>query len=211
MNLPANPPEILEAGCGTGGNLAMLSKLGRVKAFEHDYDALKMAREKGKYHLQQGTLPDGELNYTEPFDLVVAFDVIEHVEKDTESLKRLRSLLKSDGKIVITVPAFPFLWSRHDETHHHFRRYTRANLACVLKEAGFEVEYLSYFNSLLFPIIAGVRLAKKFLGFHGSDDGLTPSGANAVLQKVFSTERHWIGKVSVPFGVSLIAVAHNPS
>ena len=211
MNLPANPPEILEAGCGTGGNLAMLSKLGRVKAFEHDYDALKMAREKGKYHLQQGTLPDGKLNYTEPFDLVVAFDVIEHVEKDTESLKRLRSLLKSDGKIVITVPAFPFLWSRHDETHHHFRRYTKANLACVLKEAGFEVEYLSYFNSLLFPIIAGVRLAKNFLGLHGSDDGLTPSGANAVLQKVFSTERHWIGKVSVPFGVSLIAVAHNPS
>ena len=190
----------------------MLSRLGTVKAFEHDLDALEMAREKGAYELQQGTLPNGSFDYSDPFDLVVAFDVIEHIREDRESLTRLRSLLKGGGKMVMTVPAFPFLWSRHDETHHHFRRYTRAHLEKTLKDAGFEVEYISYYNSILFPAVAAVRMFKNFLGIKdNSDDSITPFGLNGVLQKVFSTERHWIGKISVPFGVSLVAVARNPS
>lgn len=189
----------------------MLSRLGTVEAFEHDLDALEMARGKGDFPLQQGTLPHGELSYRDPFDIVVAFDVIEHVEEDLDSLKRLRSLLKQDGKIVMTVPAFPFLWSRHDETHHHFRRYTRRHLDSVLREAGYEVEYISYYNSLLFPAVALARFGKKLLGIKDrSDDSLTPPGMNGVLRRVFSSERHWVGKVSVPFGVSLVAVARNP-
>lgn len=190
----------------------MLSTFGKVTAFEHDADALQMAREKGPYLLTQGTLPKGLPDYDDPFDLVVALDVIEHIEQDLESLKSLRDLLKTDGKLVMTVPASPFLWSEHDDTHHHFRRYTRRNLRKTLHLAGFEVEYLSYYNSLLFPVVAGVRLVKNLIGIKdNSDDAITPFGFNRPLQKIFSAERHWIGRWSFPFGVSLVAVARNPA
>lgn len=189
----------------------MLSKLGTVTAFEHDLVALQMARGKGEFSLKQGTLPAGSFDYKHPFDLVVAFDVIEHVNEDLESLKRLRSLLKADGIMVLTVPAFPFLWSHHDEIHHHCRRYTRAQLDTIMRKAGFEVEYLSYYNSLLFPFVAGVRIIKNLLGIRDNyDDSITPPGLNSALHKIFSAERYWIGKFSIPFGISLLAVARNP-
>ncbi len=190
----------------------MLSEFGIVTAFEHDAGALEMARKKGTCKIEQGTLPQATPDYSDPFDLVVAFDVIEHVKEDVESLKKLRSTLKPNGKMVMTVPAFPFLWSKHDEIHHHFRRYTRPQLTQNLRDAGFEVEYISYFNSLLFPVVIAMRFAKNILGMEETpDDGMPPKGLNRILHSVFSSERHWIGKISVPFGVSLVAVAQNPA
>jgi len=212
LRLPTAKPTILEAGCGTGGNLEMLSQFGQLKAFEHDVEALDMACDKGKYDVLQGTLPRAMPDYQDPFDLVAAFDVIEHVEEDLESLKTLRSKLKPDGKMVMTVPAFPFLWSAHDETHHHFRRYTRPELIKKLQEAGFEIEYISYFNSLLFPVIVGARVIKNLLGIKDiPDDGMPTRSINKILSLIFSSERHWLGRFSAPFGVSLIAIARNPS
>ncbi len=212
--LTVNQPHsrILEAGCGTGGNLAMLSNFGDVTGFEHDVDALGMAQEKGTFPLSQGTLPGGAPSYDDPFDLVVAFDVVEHIEDDLGSLQALRTQLRKDGKIVITVPAFPFLWSKHDETHHHFRRYTRKSLTEALRESGYEIEYVSYFNSLLFPLIAGIRMIKKFFKMDSNADDAMPSPVvNKVLSMIFGSEKHWVGRVSIPFGVSLIAIASNPS
>lgn len=190
----------------------MLSKFGQLSAFEHDADALEMAREKGRFEILQGTLPGATPDYPRAFDLVAAFDVLEHVKEDVESLKRLRASIKPDGKLVMTVPAFPFLWSRHDETHHHFRRYTRPQLKQKLQEAGFELEYISYFNSLLFPLVVAARMVKKAFGLADTpDDGMPAQGLNRILRTIFSSERHWIGKISVPFGVSLVAVVRNPA
>lgn len=202
---------ILEAGCGTGGNLKMLESLGEVTAFEPDHEALVMAGSKGAFQIERGHLPGGIPDYGKPFDIVVALDVLEHVREDHESLAALREWLAAGGRMVVTVPAFPFLWSRHDETHHHFRRYTRKTLLEAFEAAGFEVEHMTYYNTFLFPLVAGLRLVRRVLNLPESADDRMPSPAvNTVLKTVFAAERKLVSRLSLPFGVSLLAVARNP-
>ena len=201
-------PRILEAGCGTGGNLAMLNALGTVEAFEHDEAALAVARGKAPdLRLQQGTLPHALPARSRPYDFIVAFDVIEHVERDRESLAALRTRLKPGGALVMTVPAWPMLWSRHDETHHHFRRYTPAHLRAELEAAGYAVEHLGCYNALLFPAVVAMRALKRWTGREDADDAMPSPLVNRILRHVFAFERHWVGRIPMPFGVSLIAVA----
>ena len=201
-------PRILEAGCGTGGNLAMLSGLGTVEAFEHDEAALAVARGKAPdLRLEQGTLPHALPAVQARHDFVVAFDVIEHVERDRDSLAALRTRLKPGGALVMTVPAWPSLWSRHDETHHHFRRYTPAHLRAELEAAGYAVEHLGCYNTLLFPAVVAMRALKRWTGREDADDAMPSPFLNRLLRRVFAFERHWIGRITMPFGVSLIAVA----
>ncbi len=108
--------------------------------------------------------------------------------------------------MLLTVPAFPFLWSRHDELHHHKRRYTRQHLLDVLTDSGFEIEFATYFNTLLFPLALMDRMVKKLTA---NDDvmALPPDWLNTLLRKIFSLETAMVGKVYMPFGLSLIAVA----
>ena len=201
--------KILEAGCGTGGNLEMLSGLGDLVAFEPDDEARGLAAGKSDCEIRHGTLPDGN-PYSEKFDLIVAFDVIEHVEQDEASLAALRGSLAPGGKLIMTVPALPWMWSAHDERHHHFRRYTRSGLNQTLERAGYCPVDLTYFNTLLFPLIAGVRAVKKLFGLSDAeDDAMPPAPVNAVLRSVFALERFLIGRIPLPIGVSLLAVAES--
>ncbi len=204
--------KILEAGCGTGGNLQMLSRLGDLVAFEPDDDARKVAAGKSGCEIRHGTLPDGNPYKDDKFDLIVAFDVIEHVEQDEESLAALRQSLAPGGKLIMTVPALPWMWSAHDERHHHFRRYTRSGLGETLQRAGFRPVGLTYFNTLLFPLIAGVRAIKKLFGLsEAEDDAMPPAPVNAILRAIFSAERFLIGRIPLPIGVSLLAVVESPA
>ncbi|OGT01258.1 MAG: type 12 methyltransferase [Gallionellales bacterium RIFCSPLOWO2_02_58_13] len=205
------PPvaKILDAGCGTGGNLAMLSRYGQVHAMEMDDQARQMANAKGFAQVLSGRLPDEVPYQQEQFDLIVLLDVLEHVEDDRNTLRVLGSLLKPGGCLFISVPAFPFLWSMHDEVHHHKRRYFLSELKSKLENAGLEIAYTSYFNTVLFPLIFGARqLGKLRANKRDSGDLAMPTPfINRLLFALFSSERFVLGRWSLPFGVSAMAIA----
>jgi SAM-dependent methyltransferase len=205
---------ILEPGCGTGGNFAMLSRFGEVYAMDADVEACKFSSARKTAIVQHGDLPDHLPFENVRFDLVVMTDVLEHLVRDQESLTVIRERLKPGGSILATVPAFPFLWSAHDATHHHQRRYVAGELRALFERSGFAVDYLSYYNFLLFPAIAAARLLGHLrksspLGDHNHDHDLRGHSGlvNSLLRTVFSSERYAIGHLAVPFGVSLMVLA----
>lgn len=202
---------LLEAGCGTGGNLALLSEFGTVDAFELDDEARALATRKGAVGVKKGMLPDDVPFAPGSYDIVAAFDVIEHVAEDVASLKRLGERLAPGGRLVMTVPALPWLWSRHDEAHHHYRRYLRRDVVAALAKAGLKPVEVTYYNTALFPLVAGARFAKRLFGREDiADDRMPGPVANSLLRSIFSLERFAIGRVRLPVGVSLLAVAERP-
>lgn len=213
LGLPAGA-RILEAGCGPGANLRMLAQFGEVFAFEPDEFAINHCREKSGLatsRLQTGFLP-APIPFNEPFDLVGAFDVIEHVEADAASLKALYDLTKPGGHALFTVPAYPFLWSQHDVVNHHKRRYLRNDFKALLTQAGYTVEFISYYNTALFPLVVLVRSIKKIFGIKDKPDEALPRYklVNQILQMIFTTERFVLGRLPLPCGVSIIAVCRRP-
>ena len=204
------PPSacILEAGCGSGGNLEMLSQFGQVWAMEKSEMALPLARARGVGVVEEGELPYRIPFGSQQFDLIALLDVLEHLEEDKAALEALIQRLKPSGYMVITVPAYPWLWSAHDELNHHKRRYTRSQLLSLLKGVGLQIHTFTFFNSFLFPLAAGIRLAQKSLRFRESQDLKMPSPwINWLLTKIFAAEAYLIPKFSLPFGLSLLAVA----
>ena len=203
--LEKRPARILEAGCGSGGNLRMLGDFGEVDAFEYHDPAREAAARKTGMTIPFGALPD-VLPFDRDYDLIGLFDVLEHIEDDVGSLVALRQRLGEGGKILITVPALPALWSGHDVRHHHFRRYTKASLAEAAQKAGLKVTYASYFNFFLFPLAVAARAVKGLSRSDVPDDRMPSSWANALLTRVFGTERHLLGRVRLPIGLSLAVV-----
>jgi SAM-dependent methyltransferase len=206
----ALPPraEILDAGCGTGGNLAMLSQFGAVSGMEFDSAALELARRRGVGDVRPGCLPDSIPFEKQRFDLITLMDVLEHVEQDVASLTSLRAHLKPGGSLFITVPAFPFMWSHHDVTHHHYRRYRASGLRAAVTSAGYTVAFSSYYNMWLFPFISAARLVQRGIGGKKSDLGPPPRMLNWMLRRIFASERHWLGRgLKCPVGVSLMLIA----
>jgi len=203
--LPANA-RILEVGCGTGHNLEMLGRFGRVDGIEVDGAARAVASERlGRAVLDAPLpaltgVPDGA------YDLIAILDVIEHIEEDEEGLASLARKLRPGGRILITVPAFPWMWSAHDVVNHHKRRYTRKTLKALIAGAGLRLDLLSWFNSLLFPLAAAARVAGRLTGKEDSDDKLPPRPVNALFEWVFGLERYALGRVPFPPGVSLVAI-----
>lgn len=199
---------VLEVGCGTGGNLQLLSEFGNLHACEMNETALKIARNRGIIIPERGCLPDALPFPDKKFDLICLFDVLEHVPDDKESLHVLRSRVSDDGYLVLTVPAYMWLWSYHDVSHHHKRRYLLRSLVSLLSDTGFDVVNASYFNTFLFPIIAGMRLLKR--AFHlpdGDDEKIPAKLTNALLAKIFESERMLVPRFRLPFGVSILVVA----
>ena len=213
LNLPP-AATIIEPGCGTGGNFPMLMRHGRLYAMDTDPLALRFAASRGLAELEKGSLPDNIPFGDTKFDLVFMTDVLEHLDDENGSLLALRTRLKPGGKLLLTVPAFSWLWSEHDESHHHRRRYRAGQLKEIVSGAGFKVEYLSHYNTILFPAIAAVRTLQRLRGSatngtNGHHDLSMPSRSiNTMLRRVFASERHLLSFARIPFGVSLILLAH---
>jgi SAM-dependent methyltransferase len=207
---PPNNARILELGAGTGHNLAMLSRFGQVEASELDPVAREIAAERLGKPVVEAALPDLSMFPAGAYDMVALLDVLEHVPDDKGSLKAIYGLLKPGGALLLTVPINPWMWSAHDVAHHHHRRYRKQEIGKLAQQAGYDIDLLSPFNSLLFPPIAAVRLAGKVTGKDDSDDAMPSEPVNKILDTVFGLERSLIGRVPMPFGVSLVAVLRRP-
>ncbi len=208
LKLPDNA-KLLDLGCGTGGNLEMLSGFGAVTGIELDANAAELARQRGSVSVLPGRLPDNLPVGEEGFNCVTMLDVLEHIEQDAKSLCTVHRVLAPGGYLLLTVPAFGFLWGPHDEVHHHQRRYRAKALRSLLQDAGFRVSQLSYYNTWLFPPVALVRLLRKALpvGDAGVEVTLPPPWMNRMLEALFASERHILKHARFPFGISLLAVA----
>ena len=207
---PPKDARVLELGAGTGHNLSMLSRFGEVEASELDPIARKLASERFGREVKEAALPDLSMFPADSYDLIALLDVLEHVPDDKGSLEAIKTRLKPGGALLLTVPANPWMWTAHDVAHHHHRRYRKGEIERLARNAGYEIDLLSPFNSLLFPPIAAVRLVGKLTGKDDSDDAMPGALVNKTLDTVFGLERSLIGRVPMPFGVSLVAVLRRP-
>lgn len=205
---PAPGPRVLDAGAGFGGNVPLLERHGIVIAVEPDGDAVHGAASRAPAvraffapHLPFATAS---------FGLVGLFDVLEHVPDDAAAAAEIARVLQPGGRLVMTVPAHPWLFGPHDTAHHHYRRYTRDGLRTVLAGAGLVVERCTFFNALLFPAAVLARMVSRLRGDTAVTTTLVPPPGNALLTQLFGAERHLLRHVDLPTGLSLLAVARRP-
>lgn len=210
LHLPA-AADILEVGSGTGANLALLAEFGHVTGLEMEQRAIDLARRtlgpRKDIRLLQGRCPEDLDRLEQRFDLVCLFDVLEHIAQDLEALSRLRTLLKPGGRLLLTVPAYQWMWGPHDEHFHHVRRYGKRELLRTCEAAGFAVACACHFNTLLFPLAMAERMREKWTGRRGTASHTPAPAVNAVLTRIFAAERFILSRIRPPFGLSLLLVA----
>ncbi len=204
---------ILDVGCGTGGNIILLKEFGRVTGLDSSEEALKFAKGRGFTQLIQANatklpLPDNA------FDLVSVLDALEHIKDDSGVIREARRVLRPGGLLLITVPAYQWLWSQHDEAIHHVRRYAKKELIKKLKESGFEIVESTYFVTLALPVTIYRKLRDKiFRKKHAPPqiyDVVFPAPINTILLFILRCEKLIIRFFSLPFGTSIMAVAKKP-
>ncbi len=208
---PGSDRDLLEVGCGSGFNLPMLENFGRVEALEMSPEAVAHARARmPATKVEVGVIP---MELDRLYDVICLFDVLEHIEDEETAVQWIHQHLRPGGRLFLTVPAYRFLWSEHDVAAHHFRRYTRSGLIRSLG-GRFAVDYATYFNTHLFPVVAVLRLLRRGLGLKSGDRdasiGVAGPG-NAILRQIFSSERFWLPTLSLPFGVSILLAARKES
>jgi len=203
---PANA-QILEIGCGTGHNLAMLGEFGHIDGLELDDEARALSEKRLGRKVMSSPLPELVEVPDRHYDLIGAFDVIEHIEDDGAALASIATKLKPGGKFVMAVPAHQWMWSAHDVVNHHKRRYSRRALKALIDDSPLRLEKIGYFNSLLFPLAVAQRAVSKMRDKENADVALPPAPLNAALERIFGIERHLVGRLPLPIGLSLFAVA----
>lgn len=199
---------ILDIGCGTGAMAQELQQYGTVIAADLMPESLRYCRQRGLGLLALGDVT--RLPFAaSSFDLVVALDLLEHVEDDQAAISELKRVLKPEGRLVVTVPAYRFLWSNHDVALMHYRRYTARELARKMRDAGFQIAKLSYAVSLLFPLIAPLRILSRWRDRNkppvASVRPVSPT-VNRWLLRLQQMESRLVSRVNLPFGVTVVAV-----
>jgi 2-polyprenyl-3-methyl-5-hydroxy-6-metoxy-1,4-benzoquinol methylase len=199
---------VCELGCGTGGNLAAIAAEHDVVGIECSPHALEYARQSLGSRVRFGSLPHEIELPTNSFDVVLMTDVLEHIENDAASAIAALKLVRLGGIVVATVPAYQWLFSPRDAHHHHFRRYGKQQFGELWKGSHAYVELLSHYNTALFPAAAAVRLASKFSWRRNEPGDITipPEAINEQLTRLMQCEANLLGRVPMPFGLSLVAV-----
>jgi SAM-dependent methyltransferase len=208
LRLPTHAA-ILDAGCGSGRNMVDLARHGTVTGVELSDTSVQLARERGAGKVLEGSVM--EMPFDEAsFDLAVSLDVIEHLEDDVGALRELRRVTKPGGALLVTVPAYQWLWSGHDEINHHHRRYNRRSLLNAAQSGGWQLESTAHFNSLLLPVAILLRAMERFRPSttkSSLDLWIPPTPLNWGLRQPLNLEAAVIGRGgTIPVGLSLLAV-----
>jgi len=201
--------KVLDFGCGSGyiskGLQDRFPNL-KITSADHNEIALKSVKSKGisdVLDLRVQALQESS------YDIILCLDVLEHLENDQACLVKLKKSLKKNGKIIVTVPAFEFLWSGEDYVSNHLRRYNKKKLNNLIQKSGFRVEYISYFNFFLFLPILFVLFKNRILfpkSMYESNVKVYPDFLNLLFTKIFSFEEKFIGRIKFPIGFSLVAI-----
>ena len=197
---------LLELGCGSGNMLESLGEFGEAVGMEPDAALVAAARAAG-LDVRRGALPRDRVVEPGWPDVVLMLDVLEHLDDDTAALRTAHAMLRAGGMLVLAVPAYQWLWSAHDVVLNHRRRYTARRLRGRVEGAGFQVEHVGYFNTLLLPGIALARAWKALRGDKGHDLVRPPAPINAALAALFALEAPIVTRLPVPFGASILLVA----
>ncbi len=209
--LPAKG-RILDVGCATGFFIEAAREHFDAWGIDPSPTAVSICQERGLTQVVQGSTDDLSAVADKRFDAVGFFDVIEHVEDDLGALQHARTVLTDRGLVMITVPAFMWLWSEHDVINEHKRRYVKAELGQLLERSGFAIEQLTYFNSFLFPSAVLARLGRRLIRSVGKADlSMPPPWMNRLMTRIFASERRRLVPNShprgFPTGLSVLAIA----
>jgi SAM-dependent methyltransferase len=209
-NISGKNLRILNVGVATGATTQMLEKFGHVTSVEYDKECCEFLKDKTGIEAINASLTNLPFK-NGAFDLVCAFDVIEHIENDGKALAEIKRVLSNRKNFLITVPAFQFLWSEHDEINHHFRRYKMSELSAKLRSNGLYINYKTYFNFLLFIPVLCIRILQKLIKKKDSNkkksdfERMNSGFINSFMKKIFQIEKPLISrKLSFPFGVSIL-------
>jgi ubiquinone/menaquinone biosynthesis C-methylase UbiE len=205
---------ILDCGCGTGHNLAMLRRHGRAAGIDLTWTGLAFAHARGERAVAQASVTD--LPFADArFDLVTSFDVIYALDEEDEAaaLREMLRVLKPGGHLVINVAAMDFLKGNHSVLSGEIRRYSRATLGARLTASGFDVQRMSYTNATILPALVAVRLLQRMSGHQESQQEISIPAApiNALLSAALAVEAAALRLMNMPFGSSLLALARKPN
>jgi SAM-dependent methyltransferase len=206
--LPRGRLAFLDAGCGTGVNLALLGRLGSAFGVDISEEAIAFCRSRGVVAARGSVLELPVKSAT--VDAVTSFDVLYHswVTDDLRAMREMARVLRRDGLLLVRVPALKLLWGAHDAAVHSRHRYTRGELEALLAHAGLTLLRSSYANCFLFPVLLARRTLDRVLGRQGSDVGFLPAPLEWGFRSLLEVEAWLIGRgVSLPIGASLFALA----
>jgi SAM-dependent methyltransferase len=201
--------QILDAGCGTGAAMQFMASFGRITGCDMSPLALQFCRRRGLRRLEQSWVT--RLPFAgEQFDLVTSFDVLCHrtVGDYRDALAEFGRVLKPDGRLFLRLPAYNWLRAHHDRVVHTVHRFTAGELRRALQSSHFQVEKLSYANTLLFPLALGKRLAEQFVAVADSASDIQPNPAwqDNLLSRFLYAESRWLARANLPFGLTVIAI-----
>ncbi len=200
--------KILDVGCSGGINIKYLGEKGFENIFGIDTSkqAIKSCKKKG---IKNVSVVDGSKTHfkNKEFDIIIASDVLEHIKDDEKALSEWKRILKDEGKLILFVPAFNFLWSNHDNINRHFRRYSKKELIKIVKESGFGIIKASYWNFFVFLPSSFIKIFKKIFVEKSRDNLVKVNPViNKMLLKMIYIENRLLNNINLPFGVSVFIV-----